>query len=284
MTPQPSGSLPSSPVQRADLNRREALALLSAAAVPVMLGAPRALAAAVAIGDDSAIALEPGYLLGSHLVVEDPALRRRLNDPREPLAEAFRAALPEEYPLAVVPTGAVGGSAGEITTPQARVWVHGLLPPPRPPRLIDLHSLILTAMTSPAGQGAPFSFHAWSFAASVSGPSSSPTQFVIPVASDVTVRLHLDLVRRPNGVTSPSKPVAAGDDARSATAGDDRLAVTLGDRPVGGAPSLRAGLYLLPLDGASERAMPMAASYDYLVPNDLLFLAYSVAPLAAETE
>lgn len=238
--------------------------------------------------EQKVVPMIPGFLRGSEALVNSEESLQALNHGGEPLYESIREAIPQELPLEIVSSADLGGEP--FPSDSARIWVHGLLPPEHARLDQNVAFIDFEVVTEPEPGVGPYTHLAWTFERYPVINLSGPTSFTVPVGADSRTEFRISYRRedtfdvddmvshdlglkrgtRP-GVASPtiSIPPFKQEYARSTELrAQDRFRK----------PRLRAGTYLFSLSTTANRALPVPANYDWLVPEYLLFLAVSVQP------
>jgi hypothetical protein len=149
------------------------------------------------------------------------------------------------------------------------VWVgvHGLLPPPGVATQVDLESAVLKVGYSIPGHGV-VEFTAWAFDRHPIQRIGRPTSFIVPIRAGSPLRLSL-LTR--TGILGPETTEAAAPILK--------MVATLGTGIGSSEPKLTTGLYFIGLNVDARAALPIPATYDYLVSDEQPFLVISISPV-----
>lgn len=257
----------------AGVDRRRFVGLVGASLAAHWLAEPPTLGWSASAAPPAGTALIPGYLRASHLAVMDSSVLRDLSDPRLPPHDVLRRVIPADLPLEFISSTEIGKVPMEFDGGRARVHIHGVLPPSEF-RLADgVGALHLEAAISIEGEGVPISHYVWGFDTSPVENISGPTGFDVPLGKGVALQLHTSFERAEFG----AGPGHAGDGKGGVPLRRFSTLLTLEDRY--GQPRLRPGVYCLPLNDKALSAFPLVANRDWLVPDDLPYVLFSVESL-----
>ncbi len=259
------------PANESGLDRRGFVALGSAAFMAQALAGAHNLAFAenvVARAQPMTI----GYLRGSQALLGNEEILRRLEAPDDGLADLVREAWSSFEPMEIIPAEHLPAGDEKLMGGVVRMRVHGLLPPPEVATDVHLESAILEVGFRIPGHGV-VDFTAWAFDRYPIQRVGRPTSFTVPIRAGEPLRLSL-LTR--TGVPGPETTEAA----RSTL----KTVATLGAGIGSSQPKLRTGLYFLGLDPSARAALPIPATYDYLVSDEQPFLVISISPATERPE
>lgn len=258
----------------AGVDRRRFVGLVGASLAAHWLMDPPTLGWSASAAPPAGTVLIPGYLRASHLAVVDPSVLHDLSDPRLPPHDVLRRVIPSELPLEFISSTEIGKVPMEFEGGRARVHIHGVLPP-NEFRLADgVGALHLEAAIATPLEAVPISHYVWGFDPSPVENISGPTGFDVPVGKGTALQLLTSFERAETG----AGPGHAGDGKGGAPIRRFSTLLTLEDRY--GQPRLRPGVYCLPLNNKALSAFPLVANRDWLVPDDLPYLLFSIESLA----
>jgi len=260
---------------RRGLDRRRFVGLVGASLAGQWLIDPASSAWSATAAPPSGASLVPGYLRASHLAMANESVLRDLSDPQIPLHDTLRRVIPEGLPLEFISSTEIGKVPIDFDQGCARVRVHGVLPPREFSLADNVEALHLEAEISLEQETAPFSHYVWGFDKGPVENVSGPTRFDVPVGKGVALRLWTSFEWAALGaVTSRFEDGKGGAPLRRFS-----TVLTLNDRY--GEPRLRPGIYCLPLNSEAQKAFPLVANRDWLVPDELPFLLMSVQPVVS---
>jgi hypothetical protein len=260
---------------RNGLDRRRFVGLVGASLAAQWLIDPPSLGwSATAAAPDGTV-LVPGYLRASHLAMTDESVLRDLSDPLLPPHDTLRRVIPEGLPLEFISSTEIGRVPMGFEEGCARIRVHGVLPPREFSLADNVEALHLEAEISLEQEMAPFGHYVWGFDKDPVENISGPTRFDVPVGKGVALRLWTSFEWAGRGA------VRGGSDDGKGRAPVHRCStiLTLNDRY--GEPKLRPGVYCLPLSDEAQKAFPLVANRDWLVPDELPYLLMSVQPVVS---
>lgn len=259
--------------ERSGVDRRRFVGLVGASLATHWLVNPPSLGWSATAAPPSGISLVPGYLRGSHLAMTDESVIRDLSDPALPPHDTLRRVIPEDLPLEFISSTEIGKVPLEFKGGCARVHIHGVLPPRDFSLSERIDAIHLEAEIAPE-QGRPsFSHYVWGFDKGPVENISGPTRFDAPVGKRATLRLWTSFEWEERGPGNGGP----GDGKGGARLQQFSTVLTLEDRY--GEPRLRPGVYCMPLNDKALNAFPLVANRDWLVPDDLPYLLFSVQNL-----
>ncbi len=260
--------------ERSGVDRRRFVGLVGASLATHWLVNPPSLGWSATAAPPPGISLVPGYLRGSHPAMADESVIRDLSDPALPPHDTLRRVIPEDLPLEFISSTEIGKVPAEFEAGCARVHIHGVLPPRDFSLSERIAAIHLEAEIAPKPGMAPFSHYVWGFDKGPVENISSPTRFDMPVSKGATLRLWTTFQweERDPGSGRP------GDGKGGARLQQFSTVLTLEDRY--GEPRLRPGVYCMPLNDQALNAFPLVANRDWLVPENLPYLLFSVQNLA----
>jgi len=259
---------------RQGLDRRRFVGLVGASLAGQWLIDPASSAWSATATPPSGTALVPGYLRASHLAMTNESVIRDLSDPRIPLHDTLRRVIPEGIPLEFISSTGIGKVPLTFDEDCAILRVHGVLPPERFNLAANIEALHLEAEILPEPGMGPFNHYVWGFDTSPVENISGPTRFDVPLGKEAVLDLWTSFEWATRGERRRPRSLAIGKGAESVMTFGTRL--TLEDRY--GEPRLRPGVYCLPLSDKAQGAFPLVANRDWLVPDELPFLLFSVQP------
>lgn len=272
-TPEPEVSRDVSPTT-GGLDRRRFVGMVGASLAAEWLIDPASLGWSATAAPPSGEVLVPGYLRASHLAVADESVLCDLSDPALPPYDTLRRVIPEELPLEFISSTEIGKVPVEFENGCARFHIHGVLPPHEFSLAAGVEALHLEAEVSLEQEKIPYRHYVWGFDGGPVENISGPTRFEVPVGEGAALGLQTTF--------EPVEEVARFGDSGKGRGGAPILGFstlfTLEDHD--GQPRLRPGVYCLPLNEKALDAYPLVANRDWLVPDDLPYLLFSVESLS----
>lgn len=265
--------------RRPGFDRRRFVSLVTAGVAGGWLADNCSVAWAATVATPSGSSLVPGYLRFSDEVVGDDEFLCSLSDFRTPLYNRLRPLLPVGRPVEFVSSVHLGGVPHGFASGRARIWVHGLLPPDSVAFSAGLDAIHLHAeVDHPKIETSP-RHYVWGFCQTPVANLSGATSFEVPVDDDTTVRLVMSFEAAPAASFGRARNVGTDFGGREGgvRSVDFATEFTLMDRY--GEPRLRPGIYCLPLNDEAQKAFPLVANRDFLVPDNLPYLLFSVQEL-----
>jgi len=255
------------------VDRRRFVGLVGASLAAHWLMDPPTLGWSATVAPPTGTVLVPGYLRASHRAVIDEAVLRDLSDPGLLPHDTLRRVIPMDIPLEFVSSLDIGEVPVKFAKQRARIHVHGVLPPFDFILADDIEALHLEAEISLDQKTTPSRHYVWGFDKGPVENLSGPTRFDAPLGEGVSLRLDTTFERTAGGAVSGGRGVGRGgaSNPRCSTV------LTLEDRA--GQPRLRPGVYCLPLNEKAVNAFPLVANRDWLVPEELPYLLFSVESL-----
>jgi len=217
-----------------------------------------------------------GYLRGSQALLDNEEILRRLEAPDDRLADLVREAWSSFEPMEIIPAERVLAGDEKLLDGPVRVSVHGLLPPPDVTTEFDLESGVLEVGYRIPGHGV-IEFTAWAFDRHPVLGVGRPTSFTVPVHLGEPLKLSLQTRTRRSLSHRRSDATDAGTSIL-------RTVATLGTGIGSSDQKLTTGLYFIGLSPEARAALPIPATYDFLVPDDQPFLVISISPATEQRE
>jgi len=257
------------------IDRRRFVGLVTAGAAAGWLvdDVPGAWAATIAAPSVSQVV--PGYLRESWRVAEDDGVLASLSDFSTPLYDTLRPMIPETTPLEFLSSVDPGEIPRGFKSGRVRIWIHGLIPPGSAVLANGLKAIHLGAEISGWTEEMPVRTYVWGLCEEPVENLSSATAFEVSMTEKTMLRL----------VTSfepGEKKGFGGGNLESSLSSPGLIAecttdFTLVDRR--NAPRLRPGVYCMPLNDSAQWAFPLVANRDWLVPDELPYLLFSIQSL-----
>ncbi len=261
---------------RNGLDRRKFVGMVGASLAAQWLIDPPSLGWSATAAPPSGVTLVPGYLRASHLAMMDESILGDLSDPRLPPHATLRRVIPEGYPMEFISSTEIGEVPMGFDGGCARFHIHGVLPPREFILADDVEALHLEAEISPDREVVPFRHYVWGFDKGPVENVSGPTRFDAPVGAGLELRLQTSFERAARNAGSGVFEDGKGGASRALAHRFSTL-LTLDDRT--GQPRLRPGVYCLPLSAKAQKVFPLVANRDWLVPDQLPYLLFSVQPV-----
>ncbi len=260
---------------RQGLDRRRFVGLVGASLAGQWLIDPASSAWSATATPPSGTTLVPGYLRASHLAMTDESVLRDLSDPRLSPHDTLRRVIPADLPLEFISSTQIGKVPMDFRDGCARIRVHGVLPPSHFSLAANVEAIHLEAEISLETKAMPFSHYVWGFDKGPVENVSGPTRFDIPVGKEAALNLWTSFEWASRGVSPGSFEVSGGENGVALR----RYSTLLTAEDRYGQPRLRPGVYCLPLNGKAQKAFPLVANRDWLVPDELPYLLLSVQPV-----
>jgi len=252
------------------VDRRRFVGLVGASLAAHWLMDPPTLGWSATVTPPAGTVLVPGYLRASHRAVVDETVLRDLSDPGLPPHDTLRRVIPMDVPLEFVSSIDIGEVPVKFDKQCARIHIHGVLPPLDFNLADDVEALHLEAEIALEAETTPARFYVWGLDKGPVENMSGPTRFDVPLGKEISLRLDTTFERTAVAVESGGRGIGrSGESSPRCT-----TVLTLRDRV--GHPQLRPGVYCLPLSQKALDAFPLVANRDWLVPDWLPYLLFSV--------